>query len=147
MEGGAGTGTGTGGGTLGIGEKPMSEKDLPVIDEYRAIGRREVLRQWVPPVFAGVALAGLGLGVSGRPGRHQPPSAEALPRPRDWRIDPAAEGRIATACGRGPTTNLHQALAALGGIEAFVKSGERVAIKPNCAWDARLSRPPTPIPS
>ena len=115
----------------------MSEKKLPVIDEYRAIGRREVLRQWVPPVIAGVALAGLGLGVSGRPGRHQPPSAEALPRPRDWRIDPEAEGRIASACGRGPTTNLRQALAALGGIEAFVKPGERVAIKPNCAWDRK----------
>ena len=115
----------------------MSEKKLPVIDEYRAIGRREVLRQWVPPVIAGVALAGLGLGVAGRPGRHQPPSAEALPRPRDWRIDPEAEGRIASACGRGPTTNLRQALAALGGIEAFVKPGERVAIKPNCAWDRK----------
>ena len=28
-------------------------------------------------------------------------------------------------------------LAALGGIEAFVKPGEKVAIKPNCAWDRK----------
>jgi uncharacterized protein (DUF362 family) len=115
----------------------MSENDLPVIDDYRAIGRRELLRRWGPPAAAGLALTGLGLGVSGRPGRHQPPSVEALSRPKDWRIDPEAEGRIASACGNGPTANLSRALAALGGIEAFVKPGERVAIKPNCAWDRK----------
>ena len=115
----------------------MSEKKLPVIDEYRAIGRREVLRQWVPPAIAGLALAGFGFGFSNRPGRHRPLPVEALPRPQDWRIDPGAEGRIATACGGGPTANLSHALAALGGIDAFVKPGERVAIKPNCAWDRK----------
>ncbi len=115
----------------------MTEKKLPVINEYRAIGRREVLRQWVPPAVAGLALAGFGFGLSNRPGRHRPLSVEALPRPRDWRIDPEAEGRIASACGGGPIANLRRALAALGGIEAFVKPGERVAIKPNCAWDRK----------
>jgi len=113
----------------------MSENDLPVIDDYRAIGRRELLRRWGPPAAAGIALAGFGLGLSGRLGRHQPPSVEALSRPKDWRIDPEAKGRIASACGNGPTANLLRALAALGGIEAFIKPGERVAIKPNCAWD------------
>ena len=124
-------------GTLGIGVKPMTAKDLPAVDDYRAIGRRELLRRWGPPVAAGIALTGLGLGVSGRPGRHQPPSVEALPMPNDWRVDPGGTGRIATACGDGPTANLHRALTALGGIEAFVKPGERVAIKPNCAWDRK----------
>ena len=85
----------------------MSEKKLPVIDEYRAIGRREVLRQWVPPAIAGLALAGFGFGFSNRPGRHRPLPVEALPRPRDWRIDSEAEGRIATACGGGPAANLN----------------------------------------
>jgi uncharacterized protein (DUF362 family) len=113
----------------------MNDKNLPVVDAYRAVGRREVLKQWLPPAVAGMALAGLGLGLSNRPGRHQPPSVESLPRPRDWRVDPDAAGLLATSCGGGPTANLRQALAASGGIGAFVKPGERVAIKPNCAWD------------
>jgi uncharacterized protein (DUF362 family) len=113
----------------------MDEKKLPIVDEYRQVGRREVLRQWLPPVVAGTALAGLGVGFSNRPGRHQPPSVESLARPRDWRIDPDAPGALAAACGGGPTANLRHGLAALGGIGAFVKPGERVAIKPNCAWD------------
>jgi uncharacterized protein (DUF362 family) len=113
----------------------MNDEKLPVVDEYHRLGRREMLRQWVPPAVAGIALAGLGFGLSKRPGRHRPPSVESLPVPPDWRTDPEAVGRLATARGQGPVKNVHQALAALGGIEAFVKPGERVAIKPNCAWD------------
>ena len=113
----------------------MDEKKLPVVDEYRQLGRREVLRQWLPPAVAGMALAGLGLGFSNRAGRHQPPSVESLPLPRDWRVEPEAAGVLATSCGGGPVANLRQAVAAMGGIGAFVKPGERVAIKPNCAWD------------
>ena len=113
----------------------MVKKKLPVTDDYHQVGRRDVLRTWLPPAVAGMALAGLGFGFSNRPGRHQPPSIESLPRPQDWRIDPDAPGALATACGGGPIANLRQGLAALGGIGAFVKPGERVAIKPNCAWD------------
>jgi uncharacterized protein (DUF362 family) len=113
----------------------MDDKNLPVVDEYRQLGRRDLLRQWLPPAFAGVALAGIGLGFSNRPGRHRPPSVEELPTPRDWRVDPHTAGRIATACGRGPIENIRQALGAMGGIGSFIKAGEKVAIKPNCAWD------------
>jgi uncharacterized protein (DUF362 family) len=113
------------------------EKKLPVIDEYRTVGRRELLLRWAPPTIAGIALAGVGLGFSGRTGRHRPPSVEDLLKPRDWRIDTAAPGRLVSACGGGPDSNLRRALAQLGGIEVFVKPGERVAIKPNCAWDRR----------
>jgi uncharacterized protein (DUF362 family) len=113
----------------------MDETKLPVVDAYRLVGRRELLRQWGPPAIAGVAFAGLGLGLSGRPGRHQPASVETLSHPKDWRFDPEAAGRLAVASGRGPAANLRLALAAMGGIESYVKPGERVAIKPNCAWD------------
>jgi uncharacterized protein (DUF362 family) len=113
----------------------MNDEKLPVVDPYRPIGRRELLRQWLPPAVAGVALAGLGLGFSNRPGRHQPPRVEDLPRPRDWRIDPDDAGKIATACGAGPAANLRQALGAMGGIESFITAGDKVAVKPNCAWD------------
>ncbi len=112
------------------------KKDLPVIDDYRAIGRREVLRQWLPPAVAGLALAGLGLGFSNRPGRHQPPVSgitapaaglayrSGCPGPR-WQ--PLA------AKDRPPTSAMRLPLWAAS--NAFVKPGERVAIKPNCAWD------------
>jgi len=115
----------------------MEEKELPVVDEYRRVGRRELLLRWAPPTIAGIALAGVGLGFAGRDGRHRPAPDEDLPQPRDWRIDPDAPGRLVSACGEGPAANVRMALAGLGGIEAFVKPGERVAIKPNCAWDRR----------
>jgi uncharacterized protein (DUF362 family) len=115
----------------------MEEKKLPVIDEYRRVGRRELLLRWAPPTIAGIALAGLGLGFTGRGGRHRPAPDEDLLKPQDWRIEPTAPGRLVTTCGEGPVSNVRKALAELGGIETFVKPGERVAIKPNCAWDRR----------
>lgn len=113
----------------------MSDRDLPPIDDYQVIRRRDFLRQWGPPAAAGVALAGLGLGFSGRDGRHTAPAAESLPRPKDWRVQTENPGRLAAARGQGPVENVRLALAALGGIDTFVKPGDRVAIKPNCAWD------------
>jgi uncharacterized protein (DUF362 family) len=113
----------------------MNDEKLPVVDPYRQLGRREVLRQWLPPAVTGLALAGLGFGFANRPGRHQPPRVEELPRPKDWRADPDGPGRLAIARGAGPTANLRQALGAMGGIESFITTGDKVAIKPNCAWD------------
>jgi uncharacterized protein (DUF362 family) len=113
----------------------MNAKKLPVVDDYRTVGRRDLLKTWVPPTIIGAALAGLGFGFSNRAGRHQPPSVESLPKLRDWRQESETKGRFALSCGKGPVTNLIGCLAALGGIETFIKPGERVAIKPNCAWD------------
>jgi len=104
-------------------------------DPDRTLGRRELLTKWVPPLAAGVLLGGAGLALHGREGRHRPPDTRAIAVPPDWRVDPSASGRLATAGGQGPEANLRRALAALGGIEAFVRAGERVAIKPNCGWD------------
>lgn len=113
----------------------MDKKTTPAIDDYLTIGRRDLLRRWAPSAVAGVALASLGLGLAGRPGRHQSPTTDSLASPRDWRTQPDVPGRVATAGGRGPVENVRIALAAMGGIEQFVKPGERVVIKPNCAWD------------
>ncbi len=115
----------------------MTDKNLPIVNDYQQLGRRELLRQWVPPTAAGLALAALGFGFSGRGGRHRPPEVAALPSPKDWRTDPAGPGRIATACGNGPTANIQAALGAMGGMKQFVKPGEKVVLKPNCAWDRR----------
>jgi uncharacterized protein (DUF362 family) len=42
---------------------------------------------------------------------------------------------MAVAKGEGPVANLNRALTPYGGIGSFVNRGEKVAIKPNCAWD------------
>ena len=113
------------------------DNDHGTPDPYRAIGRRQLLKVWGPVALTGAALTALGSGLTGRPGRHRPPDATSVPTPPDWRIDAAAPGRIAIARGRGPRDNLATALGAFGGIEAFIRTGDRVAIKPNCAWDRR----------
>jgi len=50
---------------------------------------------------------------------------------------PVAQGtpRVAIARGTSSLANLHGALQALGGIEQFVKRGDRVVLKPNAAFD------------
>lgn len=103
--------------------------------DYRTIGRRELVRHWGPAALAGVVLAGSGALLQGREGRHRPPTPDRAALPPDWRVDPGERGRIAIARGGGPAENLRRALAPFGGIEHFVRRGEKVAIKPNCAWD------------
>jgi uncharacterized protein (DUF362 family) len=103
--------------------------------EYRRFGRRELLRLWGPAALAGVGLAGIGSLLHGRASRHRPAdssSAGALPV---WRVIADQPGRLAVAGGSGPDDNLRRAVAALGGIERFISTGDRVAIKPNAAWD------------
>jgi uncharacterized protein (DUF362 family) len=103
--------------------------------EYRRLDRRELIRLWGPALVTGTALAGFGGALLGRAGRHRPMSVVAVSGPRDWRVQPDAPGRIAIAGGSGPTANLDRALTSLGGIGRFIGPGERVALKPNCAWD------------
>jgi len=101
------------------------------------VNRRDLLKLWGPAALACAATAALGAGLGGRAGRHRPPDRSNVPRPPDWRLDPSAPGRVAIASGAGPRANVAQALAAMGGIESFVRPGDRVAVKPNCAWDRR----------
>ena len=99
------------------------------------VSRREFFSTWAPPLATGLLLGGAGVALSDRPGRHDRPDVTALEGLRDWRTDPSQTSRMVLASGNGPRRNLATALAALGGIESFVKQGERVVIKPNCAWD------------
>jgi len=100
-----------------------------------SIGRRDLLKLWGPAALAGAAITALGAGLGGRSGRHQRSDSVTAPSPPDWRVDPSAAGMVAIAGGQGPRGNLDRALQAMGGIDRFVSEGERVAIKPNCAWD------------
>ena len=101
----------------------------------RQVGRRQLLLEWGPVALTGLLLGGAGRLLRDRPGRHQPASSTSLPGRRDWRAVPDSPGAIALAAGSGPATNLRRAIGALGGIDAFIKPGQRVVIKPNCAWD------------
>lgn len=107
--------------------------DLP--SDYDRLDRRALLRLWGPALLTGAGLAALGGVLFGQDGRHRPRGAETVGRPRDWRVRPEEPGRIAVAGGAGPAANLDRALAAFGGIGRFIGPGDRVAIKPNCAWD------------
>ncbi|MGD8441172.1 MAG: DUF362 domain-containing protein [Holophagae bacterium] len=111
--------------------------DRDLLDPYRAVDRRELLTVWGPVALTGAALTALGAGLAGRPGRHRPPEVASVTRPPDWRVDATAPGHVAIARGRGPRHNLAAALVPFGGIETFIRTGDRVAVKPNCAWDRR----------
>lgn len=99
------------------------------------IRRRDFIWRWGPVALTGLALGGAGGLLRDRPGRHRAPDTSSLLGPRDWRVDATETGRIAVAAGAGPVENLRRGLAAMGGMASFVGSGDRVVIKPNCAWD------------
>ncbi len=101
----------------------------------RLSSRRELLGVFGPAALAMAGLGGVGTLLHGRAGRHRPPSSDVAPPPRDWRVGIDQPGRLAVAGASGPRVNVRRAVAALGGMGAFVRAGERVLIKPNCAWD------------
>jgi uncharacterized protein (DUF362 family) len=93
-------------------------------------------------VLARLGQAGAVLGASGvlaalglfRPGRFRSrTSARGLP---DLRVgDEPGRPPLVVARGADPASRVRAAVAALGGMERFVKRGETVLVKPNFAWD------------
>jgi len=83
---------------------------------------------------AGLAAAAVGTGVLAFHDRRAAAVAQAaIP---DWRIaSGSAAPPAVSARGADPAANVRRCIAALGGIESFVKSGDRVLIKPNIGWD------------
>ncbi|MGD1147730.1 MAG: DUF362 domain-containing protein [Thermoanaerobaculaceae bacterium] len=59
-------------------------------------------------------------------------SASAIP---DWRLPQGDAGPAAAARGGDPAANVRRAVAAMGGMERFVRKGETVLVKPNVGWD------------
>ncbi len=100
----------------------------------RTTDRRLVLKR--------LGQAGAVLGASGAlgalglfcPGRFRArASARSL---RDLRVgDEPARPPLVVARGSDPARTVRAAVAALGGMERFVKRGETVLVKPNMAWD------------
>jgi uncharacterized protein (DUF362 family) len=84
--------------------------------------RRQFL-QWAGLLAANAAL--LGSGCSAKPGSNAGTGRPAAPAPT------GDQAYLAVAHGSDPATITERALAAIGGIERFVKSGHDVIIKPN----------------
>jgi uncharacterized protein (DUF362 family) len=98
----------------------------------RLYTRREVIARVATTTSLAAASVGLGGWLVGR----TPRASAAAVSIRDHRIARAA-GDVDLVIARGPdaATNVRQALQALGGIERFVRSGERVVVKPNVGWN------------
>jgi len=93
------------------------------------IGRREAALRIGQ---AALATAAIGVGTFGFLGRRT--AVAAAPEPKDFRVAGEA-ARAAAARGADPSANVRRAVAALGGMERFVRRGEAVLIKPNVGWD------------
>jgi len=99
--------------------------------EPAALGRREAVQRISA---AALAAAAVGAGTLGFLDRRT--ASAAVPAIRDWRAAvPGDAGRTFAARGDDPAQNVRRALAALGGIERFVRPGEIVLVKPNVGWD------------
>lgn len=105
--------------------------------------RRLVLRRLGQAGFALGATGALGaLGYFGAGRFRARPAGRAIP---DHRVpDEPSRPTIVAARGSDPAAMVRAALAALGGIERFVRRGETVLVKPNMAWDRSPSRVRTP---
>lgn len=95
------------------------------------IGRREAVVRLSQAALAGAAVTGGGVFFAGRAAAR----ADAPPIP-DWRVAVAgAAARVHAARGEDPARNVRRVLAALGGMETFVRRGDVVLVKPNVGWD------------
>jgi uncharacterized protein (DUF362 family) len=94
-------------------------------------GRREVVVRLSQAALAGAAVTGGGAFFAGRAAAR----IDAPPVP-DWRVAASgAAARVHAARGDDPARNVRRVLAALGGMEAFVRRGDVVLVKPNVGWD------------
>jgi len=94
--------------------------------------RRAFMRVGITSALA-VGSVALGLGLRARDGHGK---KKALPKLKDHRV-PKVQGAVEMAIVRGPdaAANVRRAVAAVGGMERFVKKGERVVVKPNIGWN------------
>ena len=119
----------------------MSEISSPylmagVSDEHPVTRRQAIVRIGATSAAALAAVGG-GLWLLNR----DPKGPENLVVIPDHAVS-RAEGSVQMAIARGkdPTVNTQKALAALGGMEAFIKRGDKVVVKPNVGWNRRAEQ-------
>jgi uncharacterized protein (DUF362 family) len=97
--------------------------------------RRAFLIQTSKATAAAAAFAGTGVWLATRPVR----GIKIAHTLNDYSVDPATlSRRFAAIHGTDPVAMIDAGIRALGGIEKFIKDGDRVLIKPNVGFD----RPP-----
>ncbi len=100
-------------------------------DPAEGLTRREAV---VRVSSAALAVAAVGAGTLGFFERRH--ASAAAPAIRDWRLRVEGEAaRAVAARGADAAANVRRAVAALGGMERFVRRGEAVLVKPNVGWD------------
>lgn len=123
-----------------LADKTRKRIRLPLADPERVPPKRErppgyTRRQVLgTAAAAGAAIAGGLLLLDRNPGV----AREHSERVRDHRVErPAGAVEMAIARGGDPAENARKAVEALGGMEGFVRKGERVVIKPNIGWNRK----------
>jgi uncharacterized protein (DUF362 family) len=58
----------------------------------------------------------------------------------DHRVEPSPGSALAVARGTDPARLVRASLAAIGGMERFVRPGDTVLLKPNMAWDRTVEQ-------
>ncbi|MBZ5589467.1 MAG: DUF362 domain-containing protein [Acidobacteriia bacterium] len=94
------------------------------------VTRREALLRLTSTAVAAAAV-GTGIAVF-HDRRTVSASAATIP---DWRVPLPGAGSAAAARGGEPTANVRRAVAAMGGMDRFIRKGDTVLVKPNVGWD------------
>ncbi|MFO7714430.1 DUF362 domain-containing protein [Desulfosarcina sp.] len=105
---------------------------------FPTIDRREFLARCVRAGLSVAAAGALAIGFYDRKGPDGVSDAGALVRIPDFSIS-GMKGKLCIARGTDRAATVKQAFAALGGMNEFVKPGERVLLKVNAAF----ASPPT----
>ena len=95
--------------------------------------RRDFLKRSVPAVALAAMTGGTGVLFHNRDTTKK---TNLVAKAADFEVAPDPSLPILTqATNPDPVSALNAALDAIGGISRFVKSGERVVVKPNIGWD------------
>lgn len=100
--------------------------------ETRLLDRRDFLARAAKAAAAVAAASGVSLWLHDRKGPVATAAAEAVSLP-DFSL-PSLSGKMSIVTGADRAKTVHRALRVLGGIEQFIKPGDRVVLKVNAAF-------------
>jgi len=113
--------------TNGSGDNPGESQDL---------NRRDFLKRVAAASAVAVGVCGLGLALRDPSGPAALPELKTLPSLGDYSLKdlPAGSPRMAVVRGSDRAAMFDLGVRALGGMETFIKKGDRVLIKVNAAF-------------
>jgi uncharacterized protein (DUF362 family) len=113
-------------------KQPSNTEPLPTAE----LSRRDFLKRVGYASAVALAASGLGLALYDPKGPAPIEGQKALTGLGDYKIAPTASGggKLAIVRGKDRAAMLEQGVKALGGMEAFVRRGDRVLVKVNAAF-------------